>query len=88
MTDAGRSMPNGAGGPGSPAKRRRLLLPAVLTVVLVSIALAVTLVLMDGPPSAEAAPEFTLSQADGGPVALSDFHGRDRVVLVFYRGFG
>ena len=88
MTEARGTGPDGARRPGSPTGWRWLLLPMVLTVVLVSIALAVTLVLTGGPPGAEAAPGFTLSQANGGPVTLSGFQGRDRVVLVFYRGFG
>lgn len=32
------------------------------------------------------APDFTLETAGGRPVALSDFRGQERVVLVFYRG--
>ena len=32
------------------------------------------------------APDFTLETADGPQVTLSDFRGRKRVVLVFYRG--
>ena len=33
------------------------------------------------------APDFTLSQYDGGNVTLSQFRGNKNVVLVFYRGF-
>ncbi len=32
------------------------------------------------------APDFTLESMDGAPVTLSDFRGKKRVVLVFYRG--
>ena len=32
------------------------------------------------------APDFTLESPDRSPVSLSDFRGRKRVVLVFYRG--
>jgi hypothetical protein len=34
----------------------------------------------------ERAPDFTLSDSAGRPVALADFRGRKPVVLVFYRG--
>jgi cytochrome oxidase Cu insertion factor (SCO1/SenC/PrrC family) len=33
------------------------------------------------------APEFTLPNADGKPVALSEYTARTPVVLVFYRGY-
>ena len=88
MTEARGRGADGARHSGSPTGWRRLLLAMVLTVFLVSIALPVTLVLTNDPPDPNAAPGFTLSQAQGGPVTLSDFQGRDRVVLVFYRGFG
>ncbi len=32
------------------------------------------------------APDFTLESRKGAPVKLSQFQGRKRVVLVFYRG--
>jgi len=32
------------------------------------------------------APDFTLENVDGNKISLSDFHGRRKVVLVFYRG--
>ena len=32
------------------------------------------------------APDFTLEARDGGTVTLSQFRGRKKVVLVFYRG--
>ena len=35
----------------------------------------------------EPAPEFTLSDAAGRPVALADYRGKKPVVLVFYRGY-
>ncbi len=34
----------------------------------------------------ESAPDFTLEAFRGGRVTLSDFRGRQDVVLVFYRG--
>lgn len=33
------------------------------------------------------APDFTLEDASGRPVALSDFRDKKTVVLVFYRGY-
>ena len=33
------------------------------------------------------APEFTLTDYQGQPVALSDFRGQKNVLLVFNRGF-
>ena len=33
------------------------------------------------------APDFTLEDADGKPVTLSDYRGKKSVVLVFYRGY-
>lgn len=33
------------------------------------------------------APDFTLADLDGTPVALSSFRGKKKVVLVFYRGY-
>jgi hypothetical protein len=35
----------------------------------------------------EPAPEFTLPDALGRPVALADYRGKKSVVLVFYRGY-
>lgn len=35
----------------------------------------------------EPAPDFTLPDASGRPVALADYRGRKPVVLVFYRGY-
>jgi len=32
------------------------------------------------------APDFTLENVDGRKVSLSDYHGKQNVVLVFYRG--
>jgi cytochrome oxidase Cu insertion factor (SCO1/SenC/PrrC family) len=36
---------------------------------------------------AQPAPDFTLEDADGKPITLSDFRGKKSVVLVFYRGY-
>ena len=33
------------------------------------------------------APEFTLTDYQGQPVSLSDFRGKQNVLLVFNRGF-
>lgn len=35
----------------------------------------------------QTAPDFTLEDADGKAVTLSDFRGKKSVVLVFYRGY-
>ncbi len=35
----------------------------------------------------EAAPDFTLEDQDGNPIALSDYKDKKTVVLVFYRGY-
>jgi hypothetical protein len=35
----------------------------------------------------EPAPEFTLTDAAGRPVALADYRGKKPVVFVFYRGY-
>lgn len=35
----------------------------------------------------QAAPDFTLQDADGKAITLSDFRGKKSVVLVFYRGY-
>jgi len=35
----------------------------------------------------EPAPDFTLPDATGRPVALADYRGKKPVVLVFYRGY-
>jgi cytochrome oxidase Cu insertion factor (SCO1/SenC/PrrC family) len=32
------------------------------------------------------APDFTLANKEGGTVTLSDFRGKKRIILVFYRG--
>ena len=34
----------------------------------------------------ESAPDFTLEDADGKKISLSDLRGKKNVVLVFYRG--
>ena len=33
------------------------------------------------------APDFTLEDADGKPLTLSEFRGKKSVILVFYRGY-
>ncbi len=38
-------------------------------------------------PINKPAPDFTLSNFQGEPVRLSDFHGKSNVLLVFNRGF-
>jgi cytochrome oxidase Cu insertion factor (SCO1/SenC/PrrC family) len=35
----------------------------------------------------ETAPDFTLEDAEGKPISLSDYRGKKSVVLVFYRGY-
>ena len=35
----------------------------------------------------QSAPDFTLEETSGKPIALSDFRGKKSVVLVFYRGY-
>jgi cytochrome oxidase Cu insertion factor (SCO1/SenC/PrrC family) len=35
----------------------------------------------------QAAPDFTLEDADGKAITLSDLRGKKSVVLVFYRGY-
>jgi cytochrome oxidase Cu insertion factor (SCO1/SenC/PrrC family) len=34
----------------------------------------------------DAAPNFTLEDADGKKITLSDFRGKKKIILVFYRG--
>jgi len=34
----------------------------------------------------ETAPDFTLENFDGNRISLSDFRGKENVILVFYRG--
>jgi cytochrome oxidase Cu insertion factor (SCO1/SenC/PrrC family) len=35
----------------------------------------------------DTAPDFTLEDADGNQISLSDYRGKKSVVLVFYRGY-
>ena len=45
---------------------------------------------VNGKPSAlegKPAPQFTLASDKGPDVSLSDFAGKSKVVLVFYRGY-
>jgi cytochrome oxidase Cu insertion factor (SCO1/SenC/PrrC family) len=35
----------------------------------------------------DVAPDFTLEDADGKQITLSDYRGKKSVVLVFYRGY-
>jgi len=39
---------------------------------------------LNGPTLGEAAPDFTLSNNQGKPVRLKDFHGKKHLALVFY----
>jgi len=48
----------------------------------------VALAVYASPPKVgERAPEFSLPAAAGSTVALKDFAGKSKVVLVFYRGY-
>ena len=43
---------------------------------------------LGGPPKiGDRAPAFSLQSAAGANVALKDFEGKSKVVLVFYRGY-
>jgi peroxiredoxin Q/BCP len=42
---------------------------------------------LDRVKAGEPAPDFTLEDADGKAITLSDFRDKKSVVLVFYRGY-
>jgi cytochrome oxidase Cu insertion factor (SCO1/SenC/PrrC family) len=74
--------------------RRWLTMSAlVVSVLLLALGGVFNFVLMRVPaaPSAfvvgQPAPDFTLPDSAGRPVSLSDYRGRQPVVLVFYRGY-
>jgi peroxiredoxin Q/BCP len=39
------------------------------------------------PKIGDRAPEFSLPSADGKTVALKDYKGKKKLILVFYRGY-
>lgn len=39
------------------------------------------------PRVGDSAPQFSLPASTGGTVALKDYRGKSKVVLVFYRGY-
>ncbi len=42
--------------------------------------------LLDPVPAGQKAPDFSVTDATGQPVALSDFRGKKNVVMIFYQG--
>ena len=77
--------------------RTQFFLAAALVIGLGSTAVLAQLGPKDGPDLAptdlnrmkvgQAAPDFSLENADGNVITLSDFRGKKTVVLVFYRGY-
>jgi cytochrome oxidase Cu insertion factor (SCO1/SenC/PrrC family) len=77
--------------------RTQFLLAAALAIGLGSTTVLAQLGPKDGPDLAptdlnrikagQAAPDFSLENADGNVITLSDFRGKKTVVLVFYRGY-
>jgi len=77
--------------------RTQFFLAAVLAIGLGSTTVLAQLGPKDGPDLAptdlnrikagQAAPDFSLENADGNVITLSDFRGKKTVVLVFYRGY-
>jgi len=58
--------------------------------MLKSIALSVLLAFVASgatPKVGERAPQFSLPSATGSTVSLSDYAGKSKLVLVFYRGY-
>ena len=77
--------------------RTQFFLAAALAIGLGSTTVLAQLGPKDGPDLAptdlnrikagQAAPDFSLENADGNVITLSDFRGKKTVVLVFYRGY-
>jgi cytochrome oxidase Cu insertion factor (SCO1/SenC/PrrC family) len=77
--------------------RTQFLLAAALAIGLGSTTVLAQLGPKDGPDLAatdlnrikvgQTAPDFSLENADGNVITLSDFRGKKTVVLVFYRGY-
>ena len=77
--------------------RMQFCLAAALAIGLGSTTVLAQLGPKDGPDLAptdlnrivigQPAPDFSLENADGNVITLSDFRGKKTVVLVFYRGY-
>jgi cytochrome oxidase Cu insertion factor (SCO1/SenC/PrrC family) len=77
--------------------RTQFFLAAALAIGLGSTTVLAQLGPKDGPDLAatdlnrikvgQTAPDFSLENADGNVITLSDFRGKKTVVLVFYRGY-